>query len=188
MDKSHELFNFCCSFFSFWFLNNFLISFKGVSIIYPLVVKWKKKPSTTTNGINNFFSSFETFPEDKTSQVQSLLTSLTYLHGSQCKFRGSSPMCPDISMYLSITTRYTWYKWTNTWVKNYLSYQSQGQETPLQWPNHHAFPLKHKNTNVKEFHFQSSTKRFSVSVKKHTVIPCTVNMQSGHWRDISSSL
>lgn len=136
-----------------------------------------KKPSTTTNGINNFFSSFETFPEDKTSQVQSLLTSLTYLHGSQCKFRGSSPMCPDISMYLSITTRYTWYKWTNTWVKNYLSYQSQGQETLLQWPNHHAFPLKHKNANVKEFHFQSSTKRFSVSVKKHTVIPCTVNMQ-----------
>lgn len=126
MDKSHELFNFCCFFFLFDFKTIFWFLSKVLSIIYPLVVKWKKKPSTTINGINNFFSSFETFPEDKTSQVQSLLTSLTYLHGSQCKFRGSSPMCPDISMYLSITTRYTWYKWTNTWVKNYLSYQSPG--------------------------------------------------------------
>lgn len=187
MDKSHELFNFCCFFF-FLVFKQFSDFFQRCKHHLPISCQVEKKPSTTINGINNFFSSFETFPEDKTSQVQSLLTSLTYLHGSQCKFRGSSPMCPDISMYLSITTRYTWYKWTNTWVKNYLSYQSQVQETPLQWPNHHAFPLKHKNTNVKEFHFQSSTKRFSVSVKKHTVIPCTVNIQSGHWRDISSSL
>lgn len=118
--------NFLIFFFSFWFLDNFLISFNGASIIYPLVVKWKKKTSTTTNGINNFFLSFETFPEDKTSQVQSL-----WLHQLTCmavnaSLGGTSPMCPDISMYLSVTTRY---KWTNTWVKNYLSYQSQGQET-----------------------------------------------------------